>query len=72
MPSIVSYMRISPGVLLHLLLQPRAVSNPLPLLPPSHHHVLVVGVVVGRGHIDVDEVVVVIYRDALRVAGDQN
>ena len=58
-------MRISPGILLHLLLQPGAVSNPL--LPASHHHVLVVGVVVGRGNIDVDEVVVVIYWDALRI-----
>ena len=47
-----------PSILLHLLLQTGHVLHSFP--PTSHGHILVVGIVVGVGNIDVKQVVVVV------------
>ena len=54
----VSYIWISPGVLLHLLLNTDQLLHSLP--PAGHGHVFVVGIVVRVGNIDVEQVVVVV------------
>ena len=54
----VPYIRIFPGILLHLFLHTDHVFHSFP--PASHGHVLVVGIVVGVGNIDVEQVVVVV------------
>ena len=47
-----------PSILLHLFLHTDHVFHSFP--PASHGHVLVVGIVVGVGNIDVEQVVVVV------------
>ena len=49
---------MSPGVLLHLLLNTDQLLHSLP--SAGHGHVLVVGIVVRVGNIDVEQVVVVV------------
>ena len=54
----VPHIWMFPSILLHLLLQTHQVLQSFP--PSSHGHILVVGVVVGVGNIDVEQVVVVV------------